>query len=456
MKRFDDRAYQSEAIKRAVNAINQFLKHKNQGESDYNLLVMPCGSGKSVVIAKLTSYFPDLQILIITPRTRLLQQNARLIKECGILSGSLGNDSGEQHKIICSTYQTLLKRPHVTPDLVIVDEAHLLPEISSEYHQLLKSYQGAICLGLTATPVRENIAIYEHSGFSWEVIYEVKMTTLIKDGYLLPPRSIKIKAEKDSDKGKLLAVIDKRSELNKSHTVVFCRSVDHAIEVNTHLSELGEQTVFVSSRQNSKQNEANYRLFEQKEASWLVSCNMLITGVDIPIIDNILILRDFSQIGMFVQACGRGMRASPGKEDCAIFDFGNNSRRFGFIDEIDFKEQSEGTNKAAPSRVKHCLNCGTLLPVSAKTCSYCDYEFKQQLTLNDLSSAKHLLSVDIRRGTVEHIKQSTSGQVTTVTLTLTNKDRIKLFLKREMRENHVGATVIYRNSKHINSFIRFL
>lgn len=72
------------------------------------------------------------------------------------------------------------------------------------------------------------------------------------------------------------------------------------------------------------------------------------------------------------QMAGRGMRLKEGpNKDCFVFDFAQNIFRHGPI--TDVVPRKPGPKQDAP--VKPCPECDSLLPISAKKCKHCGYEF---------------------------------------------------------------------------------
>lgn len=100
---FELRHYQELAVKKIIDSV---LNHPQSNP----LCVAPCGAGKSLIIATLVSRLIEHQILVITPRKKLLQQNAQYISDHGVCSAAFGDDTGHNHNVILGTYQTLINR----------------------------------------------------------------------------------------------------------------------------------------------------------------------------------------------------------------------------------------------------------------------------------------------------------------------------------------------------------
>lgn len=448
------RYYQEDAVRAAIKSIKRGLNP---------LLLLPTGAGKSLIIAELTKRLSNKQILVVTPRIKLLQQNAKLIKGAGILSGKLGTDLGDKHRVLCGTYQTLINRDVVEPEIIIIDEAHLIPDDDSEYANLLARYPKALIVGLTATPFRGYSCIYEDSGSRWDMAYEIGLLELIEKDYLVPPKAFKTHIELDADtdsnegltKRILPTAANKLAELNRNKTLVFCRDIEHAEFVAAELTSLGNKAYFIHSKMGVREQDEALRLFDdQSEPVFLTSCNMLTTGVDLPAVDSIILIRKISMGALYIQIIGRGLRVFKGKDYCAVLDYGKNIGRFGQLDAPNFLRDID-KKRGSGNRQKHCDNCDLILPLSANKCSHCGYEFQVKTVLNLESSNSKMLSIDLRQSRIISKSVTQAGGVWRVSYHLENGDKPFKFIKNESmaREDEAGM-VMYRVSRGVCQVIR--
>ena len=370
----------------------------------WSLLVMPTGAGKSLVIKTVVQHAAHLQTIVITPRRKLLQQlKATLPANMGTMSADYGNDDGREHGQVLGTSLTIISREMKPPELILIDECHLVAP-NSALSTWLKQFPDAKVIGFTATPYRGNAHI---ASLGWNTIYTVSIPELVRDRYLVPPRSMAtgtLAASFESNNSiktdmLLPPLLLKVREQGKKRTIVFCQDIPHAQQVAEKLAVVGERSVsLIHSRMSDADIDAQYAAFEQAVgSSWLINVTLVSMGVDIPCIDCVVILRDVSSYSLFVQMVGRGLRPSDSKNECLVFDFGGATNRFGFIDQPDFKLsdsniiRSHGKGKA---RVKTCP-CGTLVVLNARTCPCCNHVFDFESKLNAMSSAAPLLSTPI-------------------------------------------------------------
>jgi DNA repair protein RadD len=413
-KPFKLRDYQKDAIEAAV---------KNATPRSLNILVMPTGSGKTAVICEIVNSFPDLQILIITPRIRLLEQLLAKLGLHGVLSSNLGNDLGDCHTVIAGTIQTIVKRGKIKrPDLIIIDECHLVPS-NGPYANFVRQYPNAAVIGLTATPYRGTDKITE-CGLRWNQIYSVPMSKLIEEKYLVPPRCMATVSKffNDGDELKTLNSVTRQiipnltaavaSEARKK-CLLFCVSIEHAELTCELLKSAGEKFVYVvHSRQSPRTQKDIIDNFENSsERAWLVNVALISIGVDLPAIDCIAILRDVSSFALLLQMIGRGLRLSLGKLDCLIYDFGGGTQRFGRIDEPQFSVAICGNNFQEVNNIP---------PVAIQAISL-------TTTLNAIARSTQLLKTDYISATVvsSRILQNVQGIWVTEHDLSTNSEKLR-------------------------------
>lgn len=395
------RPYQHSAVEAAISGIQA---------GQPGLLVMPTGSGKSVVISEIVNRLDGKQILVITPRRSLLMQTRTRLGVHGVLSSGLGNDLGDDHKVIAGTYQTMTRRPGLAePDIIIIDECHLLPPDGS-YAKLVRRFPRAAVIGLTATPFRGRQHI-KHCGLKWRLLYTVPMIELIDQGWLVRPVSMSTgqKSEMSDVGNEPVEAVTARVALNlrasvaaegRQRCVVFCIDIDHATITAALLRSAGENSVhLVHSNMPLAAQDAAITAFKTSEnRAWLVNVNLISVGVDIPSVDAIAILRNVSSLALLIQIIGRGLRIWKEKQDCLVWDYGDGTRKFGFIDDPQPDAARAGET---PFAFRTCPKCNALLHASARSCSRCGHTFPRVVTLNDLASGSPLLSANYLAATYE-------------------------------------------------------
>ncbi|MDR1898739.1 MAG: DEAD/DEAH box helicase [Treponema sp.] len=135
----------------------------------YGVVVLPCGSGKTVVGMTVMSFL-NTNTLILTPNVAAVHQwMDELLDKTGLSSDQIAEYTGDSKSVApvtVATYQILTWRPHKDGDfphftlfrarpwgLIIYDEVHLLP---APVFRVTAELQAVRRLGLTATLVRED------------------------------------------------------------------------------------------------------------------------------------------------------------------------------------------------------------------------------------------------------------------------------------------------------------
>ena len=144
------RDYQKQASDAAFRAFNG--KAKRNG-----LLILPTGSGKSLIIADIASRL-DGPLLVFQPSKEILEQNfAKLqsygVFDCGVYSASAG--SKDINRITFATIGSVMN--HINDfsrfKNILIDECHLTNAKGGQYKDFIEAQDRRV-VGLTATPYR--------------------------------------------------------------------------------------------------------------------------------------------------------------------------------------------------------------------------------------------------------------------------------------------------------------
>jgi len=375
------RYYQDVAIKRVIEAI---LDHKKR-----ILLTMATGTGKTYVafqvVWKLVKSKYRHRVLYIADRNFLKEQahndefypfgDARIYIEEG--------KTPKTRAIYFSIYQALYSErngrrlyqeyPPDFFDLIIIDECHRSG--FGTWHEILKHFQSAIHLGMTATPKRtDNIDTYAYFG---EPVYSYSFAQGVSDGFLAPFQLFRTFTNIDKDDlhlqeaiyqgaqiyipeeaeprviytmqdfGREIIVPDRTRILCEhlahqlqtfgptQRSIIYCATIDHAAEVakelQNHFSYLGYSDYAVRIVAEEPDVDKIYERFKDSERPTPVvatTVDLLTTGVDIPSVHNIVLLKPIASKVVFKQIIGRGSRIDPssGKYFFRIIDYVNATR----------------------------------------------------------------------------------------------------------------------------------
>ncbi|NEX47155.1 MULTISPECIES: DEAD/DEAH box helicase [Rhodobacterales] len=377
------------------------------------LVVIPTAGGKSLVMASfiegVLKAWPDQRILIVTHVRELIAQNhAEMIglwpeAPTGIYSAGLGKREA-QARILFAGIQSIHRRAAEIghTDLVLIDEAHLIPGKSSTMYRrfldALKAINPALkVIGLTATPFRLDCGML-HEGQNalfTDIAYEAPVRELIDAGYLSPLVSKQPATRLDVSKvgtragdfiaRDLAAAVDQDAITRAAVTEIiahgrdrkswlaFCSGVEHARHVAEEFGRQGISCRTIFGDTPKDERDAILAAFKRGEIRALASMGVLTTGFNAPGVDLIALLRPTQSAGLYVQMVGRGTRLAPGKENCLVLDFAGNVRRHGPIDLVRPKRPGDGGGGEAPTKV--CPDCDSIIALSATECPDCGYVF---------------------------------------------------------------------------------
>jgi DNA repair protein RadD len=408
----DLRWYQKEAVESAFDSLIS--------KSGNPVICLPTGSGKSLVIAELTRKAVEEfngRVLILQHRKELIEQNREKVQRLlsipiGSYSAGLNKREVENDVVLCgiqSSYDkaTIFGRRH----LVIIDESHLVPNNDLGMYRTFLSDLAAInpglkIVGLTATPFRTGEgSICSRDGVFQSICYDAPIRKLIDQGYLCRVINNPSHSEVDTSKLKIRAgeFITKEVEslfdhyatiqaceeivansANRQSCLVFCSSVEHADKTAKIIAELtGERCESISGESLAIERATIIDDFRNQRLRWLTNVDVLTTGFDAPCIDLIAILRATASPGLFAQIVGRGLRVHESKLDCLILDFGQNIKRHGAIDAIDYgKSKKRGAGEKQEGPTKDCPACENSMPASKRECE-CGFRFPAKEPTNE-------------------------------------------------------------------------
>lgn len=332
------RPYQEEA-KLAV-------QHEWESGKKVVLLVLPTGTGKTIVFSKIIEdgVRDGERILVLAHRSELLDQAAdKLAQSTGLLTATEKAEEtsiGSWYRVVVGSVQTLMREKRLnkfSPDYfgtIIVDEAHHC--ISDSYQKVLSYFTKAKVLGVTATPDRgdmKNLGSYFES-----LAYEYTLPKAIKEGYLSPIKALTIPLKLDlsgvgqqagdfkaADLGSALdPYLYQIAEEMAAHcmdrkTVVFLP----LIKTSQKFCEILRSKGFAAAEVNGESQDRAEILKDFDEGKYNVLCNsMLLTeGWDCPSVDCIVVLRPTKVRSLYSQMVGRGTRLFPGKDHLLLLDF---------------------------------------------------------------------------------------------------------------------------------------
>jgi len=182
----------------------------------------------------------------------------------------------------------------------------------------------------------------------------------------------------------------KRAGCRKSW-LIFCNGVAHSFSVRDELIRRGIVAETVTGETPDYERARILEEFKSGKVQAVTNNAVWTTGVDVPNVDLIGMLRHTMSGGLLLQMAGRGTRvtidlseydtpkqrrdaiAASEKPNCLFLDFAGNIYRRGFLDQIKAKEKGKKGEGVAP--MKFCPECFTICHAAAPKCKDCGFEF---------------------------------------------------------------------------------
>lgn len=441
------RPYQQEA----QDAIfNYFMSHPDP--KDNPVVAMPTGTGKSPVIAsfvhQILSWWPGQRILMLVHVKELVEQNAKTMRRIwpaaplGVFSAGLGLRISHM-PITFAGVKSVAANMNLfgRQDIIIVDEAHLIPEDEeSEYNKVIAYFRAlnpnVRVVGLSATPYRMGMGMITDGKLFTDVCYDITglnaFNKLLDEGYLAPLIPILTKTQLsvegvgkrggDFVGAQLEKAVNREhltraalteavwSAADRKHWLIFAAGVQHVQDVHEMLTkEFGISAVMVHGKLSPAERDEALRQFKDGEVQACINNNILTTGFDMPALDCIIMLRPTTSVGLHVQILGRGTRpfympgydldtvtgrlaaiaASP-KRNCLVLDFAGNVSRLGPIN--DPRIPKRGVKGLGDIPVKVCDACGCQCHISARVCDGCGEPFIIQEKITETASTAEIIA----------------------------------------------------------------
>ncbi len=338
------------------------------------LMVMATGLGKTVVMAEVVAdlirseILPTSRVLILAHTRELVSQLHRsfwyqLPKWVHTHQFVGGEFPSYWDGITFATVQSVGKKLGELPafDLVLIDEAHHVG--ASTFKQAINSLKPKYLGGVTATPWRGDrydinealgpavvqIGIAEglSRGFLADVDYRLLADNVdwefvknaSKHSYSLAQLNRRLLLPKRDGEAARVIVDTYRGE-NRRGGIVFSPSIEHAYAFAGWLRNMGLRAECISSDSAPREQEVIMARFRAGEYAFVVTVDMFNEGVDVPDVDMIVFMRATHSRRIFVQQLGRGLRATPSKDNVIVLDFVSDLRRMAEVLQLDSEVKS--------------------------------------------------------------------------------------------------------------------
>ncbi len=326
------------------------IEHLRAQGKDKALLISATGTGKTFLSAFDVKRFNPKKFLFVVHRLTIAEEALKTFNRLFGDKIKMGLYSGDNQQIdadfIFSTVQTISKQEHLEKfdrenfDYVVIDETHRAG--AESYKRLMDYFHPKFLLGMTATPERTDGAdIFKM--FDYNIAYEIRLHRALEEDMLCPfhyygVTDLTINGEEINDKSNFNLLIAKervnriieKIELygcddGNIRGLIFCSRQEECYALSEQLNLHGYQTKSLTGDDSEAvRKEAIYRLESNNKSEkldYIITVDIFNEGIDIPGVNQIIMLRPTQSAIIFVQQLGRGLRKKNAKEYLTVIDF---------------------------------------------------------------------------------------------------------------------------------------
>ena len=327
--------------------IENFKKLREQ--DNRGLLVSATGTGKTFAAAFVMKNINAKRVLFIVHREQIARQALETFKiifgnsrTYGLLTGKNKNIEAD---FIFATVQTISKSDVFKSfskdcfDEIIIDEVHRAG--AKSYLTIIDYFEPTFYLGMTASPDRtDSFNIYEL--FNNNIVYEVRLKEAMENNLLCPFHYFGISdlivdgetLDELSDFTRLTSdkrvdhIIDKINYYGYSGDrvkgLVFCSSKREAQILSDAFNSRGFRTTSLTGEdgQEKREKEIEKLIADSGDIlDYIFTVDIFNEGIDIPEVNQVVMLRPTQSVIIFIQQLGRGLRKNKDKDFVVIIDF---------------------------------------------------------------------------------------------------------------------------------------
>lgn len=326
------------------------LRNLRAAGKDKALIISATGTGKTYLSAFDAYAFQAKKLLFVVHRLTIAKDALGTFRRVFGLSKSMGLYSGNQQELDCdfvfSTIQTISKPNHLDHfakdhfDYIIIDETHRSG--ADSYLRLIEHFTPKFLLGMTATPERTDgndiFRLFDHN-----IAYEIRLSKAMEEDMLssfhyfgVADLSVdNVEVERFSDFRFLVAserverIIEHAtfygSDNGITRGLVFCSRTNEAEELSSLFNAKGFKTVALTGDSSEEERARAIEKLESDNLSekldYIFTVDIFNEGIDIPKINQIIMLRPTASAIIFIQQLGRGLRKVDGKGYLTVIDF---------------------------------------------------------------------------------------------------------------------------------------
>lgn len=340
-----------------TTAISNLADIRSEGKNKA-LIISATGTGKTFLAAFDAQSQQPKRLLFVVHRLNIAKKAMKTFEKVFSGQKSMGIYSGNKRELdkdfLFSTVQTISKLEHLKVfepnhfDYIIIDESHRAG--AQSYKNLTEYFSPKFLLGMTATPERTDGAdifrLFDHN-----IAYEIRLNDAMEEQMLCPFHYYGVSDlyidEKEQDDVTLFNKLtsDERVKriVGKSkfygtdngicRGLVFVSKVSEAHTLSKKFNDRGFRTVALSGNNSNEERALAIELLESENETerldYIFTVDIFNEGIDIPKVNQIIMLRPTESAIIFVQQLGRGLRKLDSKLYLTVIDFiGNHNNNY--------------------------------------------------------------------------------------------------------------------------------
>lgn len=347
--------YQTNSLEKALEvkpnkmqqaALKQIQSVREAGH-DKGLVISATGTGKTYLSAFDVRRYAPSKMLFIVHREQILNKAKtdfqRILggidRDFGILSGTSKETDA---RYLFATIQTISQQTTLQQfdpnefDYILIDEVHKAG--ADSYLRVINYFQPEFLMGMTATPERtDDFNIFEL--FDYNIAYEIRLQEALEEDMLCPfhyfgVTDLEYNGELIDDttlfshlvtEERVNHIIEKLDYYGYSGEeikgLMFCSRKDEAKKLSEAFNNKGLRTIALTGDNSQEERAHQVNRLENGALDYILTVDIFNEGIDIPSINQVVMLRQTQSSIIFIQQLGRGLRKHEAKDFVTIIDF---------------------------------------------------------------------------------------------------------------------------------------
>ena len=314
------------------------------------LLISATGTGKTYLSAFDVQKVKPKKFLFIVHRLTIAEEAMKTYTNLLGADIKMGIYSGKRKEMdadyLFCTIQTISKQEHLDNfesshfEYIVIDESHRAA--ADSYQRIMNHFSPKFLLGMTATPERtDGDDIFKM--FDNNIAYEIRLHRALSEEMLSPFHYYGVtdltindqQVDELTDFNHLTAKerVERIIETAKIYGcdngnvrgLIFCSNNEISIKLSNEFNERGFQTIALTGDSSEAERQRAIRLLESENYSekldYIFTVDIFNEGIDIPSVNQIIMLRPTQSAIIFVQQLGRGLRKIDAKDYLTVIDF---------------------------------------------------------------------------------------------------------------------------------------